>query len=63
VAVGSTTPDGNRKATKIADLDPSGAYLLTYDAARKSVAGALLMDGHRVLCRRSHLLLNPDHRT
>jgi hypothetical protein len=38
-------------ATKIADLDPSGAYLLLYDAARKSIAGALLMSGHRVLSR------------
>ena len=36
-------------ATKIADLDPAGAYVLAYDAARKSVAGALLMSGHRVL--------------
>lgn len=38
-------------ATKIADLDPSGAYVLAYDAARKSVAAALLMSGHRVLSR------------
>jgi len=38
-------------ATKIADLDPSGAYVLAYDAARKSVAAALLMAGHRVLSR------------
>ena len=38
-------------ATKIAELDPSGAYVLAYDAARKSVAGALLMSGHRVLSR------------
>jgi hypothetical protein len=38
-------------AKKIADLDPSGAYVLAYDAARKSVAGALLMSGHRVLSR------------
>jgi hypothetical protein len=38
-------------ADKIADLDPSGAYVLAYDAARKSVAGALLMSGHRVLSR------------
>lgn len=38
-------------ATKIADLDPSGAYVLAYDAARKSVAAALLMTGHRVLSR------------
>lgn len=38
-------------AAKIADLDPSGAYVLAYDAARKSVAAALLMAGHRVLSR------------
>jgi HEPN domain-containing protein len=38
-------------ATKIADLDPSGAYVLAYDAARKCVAAALLMAGHRVLSR------------
>ena len=35
-------------ATRIAELDPSGAYVLAYDAARKSVAGALLMAGYRV---------------
>jgi HEPN domain-containing protein len=34
-------------AKKIADLDPSGAYVLAYDAVRKSVAAALLMTGHR----------------
>jgi hypothetical protein len=38
-------------ATKIAELDPSGAYVLAYDAARKSVAAALLMSGHRILSR------------
>lgn len=38
-------------ATKIADIDPSGAYVLAYDAARKSVAAALLMTGHRILSR------------
>jgi hypothetical protein len=38
-------------ATKIAQLDPSGAYVLAYDAARKSVAAALLMSGYRVLSR------------
>ncbi|CAN5857683.1 hypothetical protein BH23ACT4_BH23ACT4_08860 [soil metagenome] len=38
-------------AIKIADLDPSGAYVLAYDAARKSVAAALLMTGHRVRSR------------
>lgn len=38
-------------ATKIAELDPAGAYVLAYDAARKSVAGAMLMSGYRVLSR------------
>lgn len=38
-------------ATKIADIDPSGAYVLAYDATRKSVAAALLMTGHRILGR------------
>jgi hypothetical protein len=38
-------------AKTIADLDPSGAYVLAYDAARKSVAAALLMTGHRVRAR------------
>lgn len=38
-------------ATMVANLDPSGAYALAYDAARKSVAAALLMSGHRVLSR------------
>lgn len=34
-------------AQTIADLDPSGAYVLAYDAARKSVAAALLATGYR----------------
>lgn len=38
-------------AQKIADLDPAGAYVLAYDAARKSVAAALLTTGHRVRSR------------
>jgi len=38
-------------ATRIAEIDPSGAYVLAYDAARKSIAAALLMSGHRVLSR------------
>lgn len=38
-------------AQKITDLDPSGAYVLAYDAARKSVAAALLITGHRVRSR------------
>lgn len=38
-------------ADAIADLDPSGAYVLAYDAARKSVAAALLKTGHRVKAR------------
>lgn len=40
-----------KAASQIADLDPSGAYVLAYDAARKSVAAALLISGHRVLSR------------
>jgi len=38
-------------ADAIAELDPSGAYVLAYDAARKSVAAALLKTGHRVKAR------------
>ncbi len=38
-------------AEAIADIDPSGAYVLAYDAARKSVAAALLTTGHRVRSR------------
>ncbi len=38
-------------AKAIAELDPSGAYVLAYDAARKSVAAALLKTGHRVKSR------------
>ena len=38
-------------ARAIQVIDPSGAYVLAYDAARKSVAAALLMTGHRVRSR------------
>jgi hypothetical protein len=38
-------------AARIADLNPSGPYGLAYDAARKSIAGAILTAGHRVLSR------------
>ena len=38
-------------ARLIGELDRSGAYVLAYDAARKAVAAALLMDGYRVLSR------------
>ncbi|MEN8238900.1 MAG: HEPN domain-containing protein [Actinomycetota bacterium] len=38
-------------ADAISELDPSGAYVLAYDAARKSVAAALLKTGHRVKAR------------
>ena len=38
-------------ARQIAKLDPAGSYVLAYDAARKSVAAALMMDGYRVLSR------------
>ncbi len=40
-----------KAAIQIAAIDPSGAYVLAYDAARKSVAAALLISGHRVLSR------------
>ena len=35
-------------ARAIAELDPSGAYVFAYDAARKSIAAALLRAGHFV---------------
>lgn len=38
-------------ARLVGELDPSGAYVLAYDAARRAVAAALLMDGFRVLSR------------
>lgn len=38
-------------ARAIEVIDPSGAYVLAYDAARKAVAAALLMTGHRVRSR------------
>lgn len=38
-------------ADAIADIDPSGAYVLAYDAARKSIAASLLMTGNRVRSR------------
>ena len=46
--------DGRRHlqaAQAIETIDPSGAYVLAYDAARKSVSAALLMTGHRVRSR------------
>ena len=33
------------------DIDPSGAYVLAYDGARKSIAAALLGKGNRVRSR------------
>ena len=38
-------------ARAIVSIDPSGAYVLAYDAARKSVAAVLAITGHRVLSR------------
>ncbi|MGH8942534.1 MAG: HEPN domain-containing protein [Acidimicrobiia bacterium] len=38
-------------AEAIQTMDPSGAYVLAYDAARKALAAALLMTGHRVRSR------------
>ncbi len=54
VAIEKWFDDANRHvvaAEAIAELDPSGAYVLAYDAARKSVAAALLGRGYRVLSR------------
>lgn len=54
VVAGQWLQDAERHingATAIADLDPTGAYVLAYDAARKSVAAALLRTGHRVRSR------------
>jgi len=38
-------------AEAIQAIDPTGAYVLAYDAARKAVAAALLMTGHRARSR------------
>lgn len=38
-------------AEAISELDPAGAYVLAYDAARKSVAAVLLQSGFRVRAR------------
>jgi len=38
-------------AQAIETIDPSGAYVLAYDAARKALAAALLMTGYRVRSR------------
>lgn len=35
----------------ITAIDPTGAYVLAYDAARKAVAAALLVEGYRVRSR------------
>lgn len=35
----------------IKTIDPTGAYVLAYDAARKAVAAALLVEGYRVKSR------------
>ena len=54
VAVAGWLTDAERHleaAKAIEELDPSGAYILAYDAARKSVAAALLTAGFRVLSR------------
>ncbi|HKY47885.1 MAG TPA: HEPN domain-containing protein [Acidimicrobiia bacterium] len=36
-------------ARQIATLDPSGAYVLSYDAARKAVSAVLLAGGYRAM--------------
>jgi hypothetical protein len=38
-------------AQAVEAIDPAGAYVLAYDAARKSVAAVLLTTGHRVTSR------------
>ena len=38
-------------ARAVESIDPAGAYVLAYDAARKSVAAVLLGTGHRVTSR------------
>jgi hypothetical protein len=38
-------------ARAVESIDPAGAYVLAYDAARKSVAAVLLTTGHRVTSR------------
>ncbi len=35
-------------AARIADLDPTGSYVLCYDGARKAIAAVLLAYGYRV---------------
>lgn len=40
-----------KAAAAVTDLDPAGAYVLAYDAARKGVAAALLATGYRVRSR------------
>jgi hypothetical protein len=36
-------------ASQIATLDPSGAYVLCYDAARKAISAVLLAGGYRAM--------------
>lgn len=46
--------DGGRHidaSEAIQEIDPTGAYVLAYDAARKGVAAALLVQGFRVRSR------------
>jgi hypothetical protein len=38
-------------AQAVESIDPAGAYVLAYDAARKSVAAVLLTTGYRVTSR------------
>jgi len=38
-------------AQAVETIDPSGAFILAYDAARKAVAASLLIGGHRVRSR------------
>ncbi|TDD49078.1 hypothetical protein E1263_32545 [Kribbella antibiotica] len=44
-------------ASLISEADPLGAYVLTYDAARKSIAGILEAQGLRATAKGGHVVL------
>jgi hypothetical protein len=44
-------------ARAIAESDPLGAYVLTYDSARKAIAGILEAQGLRATSRGGHIVL------
>lgn len=54
VMAGQWVADGDRHlqaSTAIAEIDPTGAYVLAYDAARKAIAAVLLAEGYRTKSR------------